>query len=107
MINNLEKQKDQLKWFQIDNNCFKECGRKGGFCSTCMNYDSLAISGYCCSGVNHFDGKGPIFNGNCPSDAIAVQKSNVHSCVISRKQGRQDLLNFLVADYFDYEIKNL
>ena len=84
----LEKKENQLEWFQIDNNCFKECGRKGGLCSTCMKYDSLATSGYCCSGVNHYDGQGPIFNGDCPSDAIAIQKSNVHSCVISRIEGK-------------------
>ena len=83
-----EKQDKHLKWFQIDNNCFEKCGRKGGFCSTCMNYDSLATSGYCCSGVNHMDGYGPIFNGNCPSDAITIQKSNVHSCVISKIEGK-------------------
>ena len=52
-----------------------------------MNYDSNADSGYCCSGINHKGGNGPIANGDCPADAIAAQKSTVHSCVISKKKG--------------------
>ena len=76
-----------MEWIQIDNNCWEECDKKGGLCSACMNHESNAVSGYCCSGTNHFEGNGPVFNGDCPLDAIAVQKSKVHSCVISKKQG--------------------
>ena len=50
-----------------------------------MNYESDAISGYCCSGVNHFRGEGPNNNGDCPTQAVEIQKSKVHSCVVSKK----------------------
>ena len=83
----MKKISENTEWISIDDNCWSECGEKGGFCSACMNYDSNAISGYCCSGDNHFDGNGSVLNGDCPSDAIAIQKSNVHSCVILKTKG--------------------
>ena len=71
----------------MENDCWDECGKKGGLCSVCMNYESNADSAYCCSGINHMYGNGPISNGDCPPAAIAVQKSTTHSCVILKKKG--------------------
>ena len=76
-----------MEWIPIDDNCWSECGRKGGMCSTCMKYVSNADNAYCCSGINHEDGDGAKLNGDCPLEAIAVQKSSVHSCVVSKKKG--------------------
>ena len=47
-----------------------------------MDHDSNAISGYCCSGVNHVAGNGPFDNGDCLIEAIEAQTSNTHSCVV-------------------------
>ena len=76
-----------MEWIQIlDNNCWKECDQKGGLCTACLNYEPDAISGYCCSGSNHFRGEGPKNNGDCPTQAVEAQKSTVHSCVVSKKK---------------------
>ena len=57
-------------------------------CQACKNYKSNAISGYCCSGFNHNQGKGPISNGDCPDEAIANQKSTTHSCTVLTSKGK-------------------
>ena len=75
-----------LEWISMNNNCWLECELKGGSCSACMDYDSNAVAGYCCSGVNHQSGVGPHDNGDCPSDAVVAQKSYTHSCVIAKKK---------------------
>ena len=99
-MKHLEKNEDHLEWFQIDDNCWKECGGKGGLCSACVNYESSAISGYCCSGVNHKDGFGPLLNWDCPSNAVAAQKSNVHSCVVSKIKGELFFISKFLQDFF-------
>jgi hypothetical protein len=66
--------------------CWDECG--GGSCPACKNYQSSAIFGYCCSGVNHRNGNGPISNRDCPDEAIAAQKSIDHTCVVLTKKGK-------------------
>ena len=52
-----------------------------------MSYESNSTSGYCCSGINHQDGGGPMDNGDCPAEAVAAQLSFTHSCVVSMKKG--------------------
>ena len=84
----LVQENDELEWLSIDlsiYNCWNECG--GGLCPACMNYESNSTSGYCCSGINHQAGGGPIGNGDCPAEAIAAQLSGTHSCVVSMKKG--------------------
>ena len=73
-----------MEWLSIGNDCWIECGG-GGLCPACMNYESSSTSGYCCSGINHQAGGGPMDNGDCPAEAIAAQLSNTHSCVVSIK----------------------
>ena len=97
-----EENEDELEWIPQPGNCWKECGKKGGLCPACMNYDTTAISGYCCSGANHLHGNGPIFNGDCPSNAIAIQKSNVHSCIIAKRKGK---ILFSIFDLYFCEPK--
>ena len=65
-----------------------------------MTYESNATSGYCCSGVNHMDGNGPVLNGDCPSDAVAAQKSNGHSCVVSKIKGEIGLRYFFTIKVY-------
>ena len=72
----------EFEWLQIPGDCYPECGQTGGLCQACKNYNSDAISGYCCSGVNHNLGQGPYKNGDCPDEAIATQNSTSHSCVV-------------------------
>ena len=36
---------------------------------------------YCCSGVNHGDGNGPVSNGDCPLEAILAVTSVNHVCL--------------------------
>ena len=62
-----------------------ECGSKGGRCSFCDSKQSDAFSGYCCSGVNHQGGAGPIQNGDCPAEAVAAQTGPTHTCILSMK----------------------
>ena len=81
-------QEEMIEWIALDNNCWEECDKNGGSCSACMEYETEAISAYCCSGVNHISGNGPVSNGDCPADAISIQKSTTHSCVISKKRGK-------------------
>ena len=54
-----------------------------------MNYETDVFSAYCCSGANQMYGQGPIHNGDCPPEAILVQQSNVHSCVVAKKKGER------------------
>ena len=76
----------ELEWIPIlDSNCWPECG--GGSCQACMNYESNVISAYCCSGANHYWGWGPIYNEDCPADAILAQTSQHHTCVVSKRKG--------------------
>ena len=82
---------DELDWLSFGDDCWTECGQKGGWCSACMNYDSVSTSGYCCSGINHQAGGGPIENGDCPVEAVAAQLSISHSCVISKSQTNTNL----------------
>ena len=39
------------------------------------------VGGYCCSGVNHGNGNGPVSNGDCPFEAIIAVTSKNHMCV--------------------------
>ena len=80
----------ESEWLQIPGDCWVECDQTGGLCQACKNYESNAISGYCCSGVNHQNGGGPILNGDCPHEAIVNQNSTSHSCVVLMNRGKEN-----------------
>lgn len=67
----LYKQKDNV-------DCWGKCGRKGGKCSFCGK------NGYCCSGQNHWNRKGPSFNGDCPQTAIKSIHAKWHVCAVPK-----------------------
>ena len=46
------------------------------------------MDSYCCSGVNHVNGNGPISNGDCPVGAVMAVTSESHVCVRTVKIGK-------------------
>ena len=71
-------------WTLIEgNNCWSECG--GGACQACLDIAPNAVSGYCCSGINH--AIGPNNNADCPIGAIEAQTWVGHSCVVLMREG--------------------
>ena len=49
--------------------CWTDCGKKGGKCSVCGEF------GYCCRNKYH-----PSWNGNCPIGAIRAARQDGHDC---------------------------
>ena len=66
--------------------CWGECHEKGGQCRACQTHDSDALAGYCCSGVNHHGGGGPVSNGDCPANAVAAVTQSTHACVVLKEK---------------------
>jgi len=79
--------------------CWGECHEKGGQCRACQTHDSDALAGYCCSGVNHHGGGGPVSNGDCPANAVAAVTQSTHACVVLKENATQPvILNGTVFD---------
>ena len=51
------------------------------------------VGGYCCSGLNHKDGNGPVSNGDCPLEAILAVTSENHVCVRNKTIGEHQTEN--------------
>ena len=76
----------ELEWISMNDDCWARCEYKGGACQACSNDYPDAVAAYCCSGENHWLGEGIYENGDCPNEAVAVEMSTIHSCVIAKEK---------------------
>ena len=99
-ISLLQAQNVEYEWQEDTVDCWFNCytvsfwdffKQEAGLCEVSFRFERMFESrefqgfcgtgAYCCSGVNHKDGNGPVSNGDCPLDAVLAVTSVNHVCV--------------------------